>query len=181
VSLWNNGGGEQLLSNKITNLLAEQGLGELWHIISKAGGLDGTAIDRQGMVHQQLGVDVRSEWRVENAVAFADVSPRLEVLLVDLLGYALEIDLGNVRHDATPETGLNLEDRLEMSIEALLREIGLVGQVPHGSGLALTSQVHDGLADIANMDSVDAQISRPQELHLLVELRIHSTGDDSWR
>jgi hypothetical protein len=39
--------------------------------------------------------------------------------------------------------------------------------------------VPDSLCDIENMDCVDAQILCPQELHLLAQVLIHTTANQS--
>ena len=179
--LRHDGGREELLAHKVGDLLAEERLGHLGHVVREARGLDGVAVDRERVVHQELGVDVGRQRRVEDAVGFADVGPRLEVLLVDLLGGALEVDLGDVRHDAAPEAGLDLEDALEEGVEALLREVGLVGQVPDRADGAGASQVHGGLAHVADVHRVDAQVTAPQELHPLVEVFVHGSRNDARR
>jgi len=57
--------------------------------------------------------------------------------------------------------------------------VAFVGKVKDVTAVSLGGQEPEGLNDIANVDSVDAELLVPQELHTLSELLVDGATDDT--
>lgn|SRR5690242_12819353 len=81
--------------------------------------------------------------------------------------------LGHLRDNLALESSLDTKDGADMCVDGLLVSVVFVCEVEDpGARLVVADvpvgSVPDSLGDIEHMDSVDAQILCPQELHLLV-------------
>ena len=133
------------------------------------------------MVVQQLSVNVRRQRSVKDAIRLADISPRLQVLLVHLLGSRLQVDLGQVRDHTAEESCLDLEDRLQVLVEFLLSQIGLVCKVERASRIGILGHVNNSTAHVVHMDGVNAEVTAPQQFHLLVQVLVDGASDNTRR
>ena len=173
--------GEEPLGGVVCDHLHDELLGHDRVLVLEALRLDRRAVDGEVVVVEQLLIQVRRQRGVGDASLVAQLSPRLHVLVVDVLGDALEVELGGARDHRAPEAGRDAEDLLEDLVELLLVRVGLVGEVVDRPARQLLRGEDHGAAHVVHVDGVQAQVAAPHELHLLAKLLVHGGADDAGR
>lgn len=104
------------------------------------------------------------------------------MLVVDVLDDGLEAHaLGHGADEGPVEAGLDGEELLEDLVDLLLGGVVLVRKVEERGGLDGGRAVPHGADDVEDVDGVEAEVAGPEELHLLVEVLVHSGADDAGR
>ena len=170
---------EKVLVDIVVNLLANEILSHIGVLVGESQRLHGGTIDRESIVVQQLLINVRSKRSVNNADLLAKVRPRLQVLVVDLLSDSLQLQLGGRRDNSAEETCLNSKNGLQELVNLLLVGVVLISQVVNGTGVTLLGDNPKSFTAITDMDSAHAEITTPQELHLLIQVLVDSSNDDA--
>jgi len=141
---------------------------------------DGGAVDREGVVVEEFLIEVRSERSGGDFVFFAEVAPRLQMLVVGGLRDSLHGDgCGDLRLHVTKESGLDAKEGLQDLADGTLVGGALVGEIVERSGLAVLGQMPEGGDDIADMDCIDGEVLVPEEFHLFSQGLVDGGGDQS--
>lgn len=171
---------EEVLVSVVLELVSDEVRGHLGGLILEASGLNGAAINGEGIVVEELGVEVGGEGGDGDASGVAHLTPGLEMLVVDILDDGLEAHgLGHCADEGAVEAGLDGEELLEDLVDLLLGGVVLVREVEERGRLDGGGAVPHGAHDISDVDGVVAEVAGPQEFHLLVEVLVHSGADDA--
>jgi len=171
--------GEELLLNVILHLLADKICGNRRISVLEASCLDSSTINREGVVVQKFGVKVGGERSAGDTGSLAHLTPWLKMLVVDILNDILEVDTSSIADERAVEASVDAKDLLEDLVDLLL-----VGVVPIGNVVECTSgnvdgAVPHGSSDITHVDGAETEITRPHELHLLLQVLVDSSANDT--
>lgn len=170
---------EEVLLDVVLHHLTDKLLSNIRIGVLEASSLDSGAINREGVVVQQLGVEVRGERSAGDAGSSAHLTPGLQVLVVDILDDILEVKTSGVAHDGAIEAGRNAKDGLKDLVDLGLISVVLIGKVVEGADRNVAGAVPHGSGNIAHVDSAQTEIARPHELHLLLEVLVNSSADET--
>jgi len=170
---------EKLLFHVVLHHLTDKLLSDIGVSIFEASGLDCRTVNGEGVVVEKFRVEVGGERSAGDTGSLAHLTPWLKVLVVDILDDALEVDTGSIADEGAIEASGDAEDGLEDLVDLLLVCIVLISKVVKSTSRDIDSAVPHGGGDITHVNGADAEITRPHELHLLLEVLVDSSADDT--
>jgi len=163
----------------ILHLFTNELCGKIRIRVFEASCFDCGTINREGVVVKKLGIKIRSKRSACNTSSLAHLTPWLKMLVVNFLNNILEVDTGSIADERAIETGLDAKDLLEDLVDLLLVGIVLISDVVEGADRHVDGAVPHSSGDITHVDSAETKITGPHELHLLLEVLVHSSTDNT--
>jgi len=170
---------EELLLNVVLHLLTDKICGNSRIGVLEASSLDSRAINREGVVVKKLRVEVRSKRSARNTSSSAHLTPWLKMLLVNIFDDILKVDTGSIADKGAIEACLDAKDLFEDFVDLLLVSVVLISDVVESANRNVNSAVPHGSANITHVNSAETEITRPHELHLLLEVLVNSSADNT--
>jgi len=170
---------EKILLNIVLHDLTKKILRDIRILIFETSGLDCSTIDGEGVVVKKLGIEVRSKRSAGNTGSSAHLTPWLKVLIISLLNEALEVKTSSIADKRTIETSGDAKDGLEDLVDLLLIGIVLISKVVKSASRNIDSAVPHGSGNITHVNSAKTKITRPHELHLLLQVLVNSSADET--
>jgi len=154
--------------------------GHLGMLIGETGFLDGRSVHGEGIVVEEFLVEVGGKRGGGDFVFFAEVAPRLEMLVVGGFSDSLHGDgCGDLGLHISEESGLDSEQGLQDGADGSLIGAAFVGKVVGGSWLSVLGEMQERVDDVADVDGVEGEVLVPEEFHLLAQRLVDGGGDHS--
>jgi len=163
----------------ILHLFTNKFCGHLGILVLEAGCFDGSTVDRERVVVEQFGVEVGSQRSAWDTSSLAHLTPWLKVLVVDIFDDFLEVHTSSSADEGAVEAGVDAKDLFEDLVDLLLVGVVLIGDVEERTNRHVDGTVPHGSGDIAHVDGAETEITRPHELHLLLEVLVDSSTDNT--